>query len=192
MWCDLTGYGPGSSPLARGAQAGSGLFGAASGLIPAGAGSTSAPSPSSRRMAAHPRWRGEHMSFSYPISYASGSSPLARGALVENEYWDKRTGLIPAGAGSTDPHQNTLPRGGAHPRWRGEHIGCEALNRSRIGSSPLARGAPSKSGFARRKLRLIPAGAGSTRVDKSRRPAPWAHPRWRGEHSSRAPQPDRQ
>ena len=101
MWCDLTGYGPGSSPLARGAQAGSGLFGAASGLIPAGAGSTSAPSPSSRRMAAHPRWRGEHMRICGVGIRTAGSSPLARGARAVGRARGGPAGLNPAGVGST-------------------------------------------------------------------------------------------
>ena len=52
------------------------------------------------------------------------------------------------------------------------------------GSSPLARGAHSHRPRRRPFERLIPAGAGSTRVFTSRQMLNTAHPRWRGEHCS--------
>ena len=50
------------------------------------------------------------------------------------------------------------------------------------GSSPLARGARRRQGPAGPRLRLIPAGAGSTLVVNIRRCFCTAHPRWCGEH----------
>ena len=172
----------GSSPLARGAlqvAAGSLLN---ERLIPAGAGSTRQTVWSSPRRTAHPRWRGEHNGLVQVSELLSGSSPLARGAPVRSLRHPEGNRLIPAGAGSTGAVAQGVQVSAAHPRWRGEHCLRASAWVRRIGSSPLARGAHSCSHGLQRGLRLIPAGAGSTRSSSRSGNIAEAHPRWRGEH----------
>ena len=74
-------------------------------------------------------------------------------------------GIIPAYAGSTcgaDPSSN---EGQDHPRIRGEHIVEEETGRKPIGSSPHTRGARMCPFACARSFRIIPAYAGSTRVE---------------------------
>ena len=74
------------------------------------------------------------------------------------------TGLIPAGAGSTAFRVPKLRPPTAHPRWRGEHAVTAAKESEKWGSSPLARGARLCGFSGGAEFRLIPAGAGSTRL----------------------------
>ena len=53
---------------------------------------------------------------------------------------------------------------GAHPRSRGEHTGTPMPLRSRVGSSPLTRGAQLEGHKDLTLAGLIPAHAGSTEV----------------------------
>ena len=78
---------------------------------------------------------------------------------------------------------------GAHPRWRGEHTARRGHLVFREGSSPLARGAPTRSRHRRRRPGLIPAGAGSTRGCPAGVRVERAHPRWRGEHREEGARP---
>ena len=152
----------GSSPLARGARCAGGYGWRWAGLIPAGAGSTLTTFAAASSSWAHPRWRGEHERAFSQLAPSEGSSPLARGARGAAARRDPRTGLIPAGAGST-------PRAPPGPMEPG-------------GSSPLARGALSYPGSLFAWNGLIPAGAGSTADGEGDRLPCRAHPRWRGEH----------
>ncbi len=153
-------------------------------LIPAGAGSTAESAGDLERDAAHPRWRGEHRVDWSVCSQVCGSSPLARGAPPTEEEWHNLQRLIPAGAGSTQQRRTTKPRRQAHPRWRGEHT-CGLLQpETELGSSPLARGARDWIVVGARRLRLIPAGAGSTAATDFGGRMSAAHPRWRGEHAT--------
>ncbi len=172
----------GSSPQARGAPQPARGTSRRVGLIPAGAGSTPAPSSTRRAPTAHPRRRGEHASSATSMRWQGGSSPQARGARAREPVDGHQPRLIPAGAGSTQsPHAPCAPRP-AHPRRRGEHGTVKTARVPGNGSSPQARGAHGPEEALREVLRLIPAGAGSTPV------LPWsvllrgAHPRRRGEH----------
>ena len=177
------GWVDGSSPLARGAQLLAFLAGDRVRLIPAGAGSTPSGCGAVHPALAHPRWRGEHQPSPHPITPASGSSPLARGARASPRGQGRPLRLIPAGAGSTACSKSLICVRSAHPRWRGEHTIAQPLMAGTSGSSPLARGAQPRRRRASDRPRLIPAGAGSTRMRGSIQ-APWpAHPRWRGEHA---------
>ncbi|SNV92125.1 Domain of uncharacterised function (DUF2825) [Corynebacterium urealyticum] len=172
----------GSSPLARGALGKPAPGSVWSGLIPAGAGSTSpcvSPGPT---VGAHPRWRGEHSRLLCPARSALGSSPLARGAQTITAFPPTSEGLIPAGAGSTESPTTRKQPSAAHPRWRGEHSPGRSIGVNVMGSSPLARGAPHGPSRPHPRPGLIPAGAGSTLLRFSGRGRTWAHPRWRGEH----------
>ena len=152
----------GSSPLARGGLgAPQGMVGEIR-LIPAGAGRTQSRRRTGARRAAHPRWRGEDPAEEAPVTQADGSSPLARGGLVELGVYGLHQGLIPAGAGRTVRGNGPVGRHPAHPRWRGEDHNPERRFICRYGSSPLARGGQVRYRCAPGRHRLIPAGAGRT------------------------------
>ena len=152
----------GSSPLARGTRALAPTPTDAKGLIPARAGNTVLRSSSPHRVGAHPRSRGEHTRIVTLHALATGSSPLARGTLVDVVIRCAQAGLIPARAGNTlTPPSCSSPKR-AHPRSRGEHRLLLAVKQPKAGSSPLARGTL-KPAVKRAKIAgLIPARAGNT------------------------------
>jgi len=172
----------GSSPRARGAQMLSGRPRPSVRLIPAGAGSTARSSTPTPPRRAHPRGRGEHPLATRSRALVAGSSPRARGALVRLEARDRVGRLIPAGAGSTSASVTIPGCSRAHPRGRGEHLEPSEIKRGMAGSSPRARGARARPGARPARLRLIPAGAGSTSPACPTPAAARAHPRGRGEH----------
>ncbi len=176
--------GSGSSPQARGARREAIAQAEKDRLIPAGAGSTSRGTPSIWRPRAHPRRRGEHSWPEMPSPPKCGSSPQARGAQLHRRWQGPQEGLIPAGAGSTMTGSSQTGRATAHPRRRGEHFPSAAACAVPAGSSPQARGALADTFMIRGGLRLIPAGAGSTRTWAMPRRSRRAHPRRRGEHQA--------
>ena len=126
--------------------------------------------------------RGEHSSqLPLPIPRL-GSSPHARGALHGDLDELRRSGIIPACAGSTPSCTGASRPRRDHPRMRGEHLCRKCVDSIRRGSSPHARGARPMERAQHRAEGIIPACAGSTRG------APWTicsrrdHPRMRGEH----------
>ncbi|SLI18299.1 Domain of uncharacterised function (DUF2825) [Mycobacteroides abscessus subsp. abscessus] len=172
----------GSSPHARGAHRCRPRVQRQPGLIPACAGSTPRL-PALRRLGtAHPRMRGEHWVAVNHHIRCRGSSPHARGALVDPRAGHLGLGLIPACAGSTPPTGRTPGTPRAHPRMRGEHCCCGTRSSLAGGSSPHARGAHVLVGQGDVLEGLIPACAGSTRTCARSRSSTRAHPRMRGEH----------
>ena len=173
----------GSSPLARGAPSDGAVGMYDTGIIPACAGSTW-PLPSRARCGRdHPRLRGEHSMSHSASSPTRGSSPLARGALINNSANDEADGIIPACAGSTIGCTHDERPCRDHPRLRGEHLCHPSMQRRLMGSSPLARGAPLASFATACVAGIIPACAGSTLSITTRVPLSGDHPRLRGEHS---------
>ena len=134
----------GSSPHTRGAR----LYGEAlqipGRIIPAYAGSTRMPSPSSATCSDHPRIRGEHV---------KGRPPAGAGGRI-----------IPAYAGSTKSGGGLPARARDHPRIRGEHTRSTILAFSCGGSSPHTRGARGPDHDRDRPVGIIPAYAGSTQI----------------------------
>ena len=111
----------GSSPLARGPHDVAEACRLIVRIIPARAGSTTWSWPRRIRTRDHPRSRGVHFLFPFPLADYIGSSPLARGPHTTLTLRRIPTGIIPARAGSTfyDPiisqsHED-------HPRSRGVH-----------------------------------------------------------------------
>ena len=155
------------------------------GLIPARAGNTLQPRHTRINTRAHPRSRGEHCPAPGRLAAVLGSSPLARGTLTAILRACGRVGLIPARAGNTGEKLYSSGVAGAHPRSRGEHIGAVYVSVSVVGSSPLARGTRFIPDALMQSSGLIPARAGNTRLIRSRVSEMRAHPRSRGEHSSR-------
>jgi len=176
----------GSSPLARGGHEGFCCWASRPGLIPAGAGRTrSAHRPPGRRPA-HPRWRGADRGAKFRSLTMPGSSPLARGGLLDATAPMQTVGLIPAGAGRTSTASRIASALRAHPRWRGADFEEPNPYTSFEGSSPLARGGLGGRGLQSSPAGLIPAGAGRT-TRESRTGCPsGAHPRWRGADLTRA------
>ena len=176
--------GTGSSPHTRGAL---GVFvgdTARKRIIPAYAGSTRPAGGSYRRGADHPRIRGEHhTAFTQALMFA-GSSPHTRGAPGRRREASGPRGIIPAYAGSTDRGAWWSRGRSDHPRIRGEHKAVHISVNTFEGSSPHTRGAPARRRAGVRRLRIIPAYAGSTPRPPTPPPSRTDHPRIRGEHGS--------
>ena len=135
----------GSSPLTRGKLSPAQTRTSASGLIPAHAGKTSRRRCRRWRAGAHPRSRGENHCPAVGSPGARGSSPLTRGKLGLGREASAGHGLIPAHAGKTSSAAWSWGWQGAHPRSRGENIGCLVGAIVAMGSSPLTRGKPGKT-----------------------------------------------
>ena len=135
----------------------------------------------------HPRIRGEHLSNILPALPKAGSSPHTRGALghecLEGMFFAgssphtrgaprpcgagrRRSGIIPAYAGSTSTHFFLFWSYSDHPRIRGEHRLDRLWVDDAGGSSPHTRGAPILSVVSGRWTGIIPAYAGSTRCSR--------------------------
>ena len=172
----------GSSPLARGTRQRQSHVPGHVRLIPARAGNTYFPPFRARAGTAHPRSRGEHSLVIMCQPAMFGSSPLARGTLIQPARESQQPRLIPARAGNTFGVSAAGTPESAHPRSRGEHLEFLAVEVTGLGSSPLARGTRILPPVTRDTVRLIPARAGNTPpVDFDGSEAP-AHPRSRGEH----------
>ena len=154
----------GSSPLARGTRLNDAALTAKGRLIPARAGNTQIIRGINSSRSAHPRSRGEHLSAVTTSSSSGGSSPLARGTLVDGYTAFDARRLIPARAGNTARLPAFSGLNSAHPRSRGEHRRDFNASTPRFGSSPLARGTPITRLTRNHNRRLIPARAGNTPV----------------------------
>ena len=174
----------GSSPLARGTRRRCRLQQGTFRFIPARAGNTRTPAPSTPRSAVHPRSRGEHGARTGTVRSQCGSSPLARGTPPGPRAGSRPARFIPARAGNTPVPVATAPALPVHPRSRGEHAHDAAHAGSPTGSSPLARGTPGHGGDRPRLRRFIPARAGNTVPRFEHGPPRPVHPRSRGEHGS--------
>ena len=172
----------GSSPRVRGKQHSSHEPHCPTGLIPACAGKTRAPPPSSVRGTAHPRVCGENDDARKAQEREYGSSPRVRGkpgGLADDA---DRGRLIPACAGKTGglPRRGREPR--AHPRVCGENSRFFDADVICRGSSPRVRGKRWHSRHEATGRRLIPACAGKTEAASVRLYRPAAHPRVCGEN----------
>ena len=130
----------GSSPLARGTSRRLLFLEGARRLIPARAGNIRGSTQYQTGSPAHPRSRGEHLTWNPTSTPCGGSSPLARGTSEIVPIPAHAGRLIPARAGNIVPIHLRLTTMPAHPRSRGEHLLLLALAPLLAGSSPLARG----------------------------------------------------
>ena len=172
----------GSSPHTRGARGEDSSMCRRAGIIPAYAGSTSAPASGWGSGADHPRIRGEHVKMAPELRTSLGSSPHTRGAPVCVAIVGREMGIIPAYAGSTWTRSRSGSASGDHPRIRGEHVQMNRAIADGSGSSPHTRGAHPIFDEVYRKQRIIPAYAGSTAALASQAHSIADHPRIRGEH----------
>ena len=126
----------GSSPRVRGAVRDRYDLDAYNGIIPARAGSSVSPDPSSLEWGDHPRACGEQDELGYKLLAIEGSSPRVRGAVLFCRLNPYFVGIIPARAGSSDPAAVVLVFGrwGSSPRVRGAVIelnGCAGRDHPR-------------------------------------------------------------
>ena len=141
---------PGSSPLARGLLPLISPHPGSTWIIPARAGFTAAPGCGWRPGWDHPRSRGVYRGSGSSFGSSRGSSPLARGLPFHLFRDDFSLRIIPARAGFTGTRQARSSSTRDHPRSRGVYWRDHPRRRSRMGSSPLARGlhgAPPPSGW---------------------------------------------
>ena len=150
----------GSSPLARGLRAGSGVDAVGGGIIPARAGFTS-EEPGMIRV-------------------APGSSPLARGLPARERELPLLRRIIPARAGFTVGCSRRCAAPADHPRSRGVYLHVLSIHCVKTGSSPLARGLPLSHAPWISAGRIIPARAGFTASTKPGPATSSDHPRSRG------------
>ena len=128
----------------------------------------------------HPRSRGVYAAETAATAMVQGSSPLARGLQRILLQVQKHVRIIPARAGFTTIAGPPIALTQDHPRSRGVY--CVRVDEylSVLGSSPLARGLPSRRTRQAKTIRIIPARAGFTSDASERRAAGWDHPRSRG------------
>ena len=171
---------PGSSPLARGLPRQRHRAVVDDGIIPARAGFTRSASPSALAAPDHPRSRGVYTSNGTSIITSFGSSPLARGLLLEPADLELGGRIIPARAGFTTAPGSRRARCGDHPRSRGVYAAGGLVRSDVRGSSPLARGLQPTCGGRLPGYRIIPARAGFTRGRLVPAVSCSDHPRSRG------------
>ena len=168
------------SPLARGLRyLGSRLQGRG-GIIPARAGFTNQENPSSPPRRDHPRSRGVY-TFRPPSPLSiPGSSPLARGLLLDDDLLGAISRIIPARAGFTAAREASAGHSSDHPRSRGVYPDGGCLMGQIKGSSPLARGLLPTRYQPNLADRIIPARTGFTIFAKCPKMPKRDHPRSRG------------
>ena len=152
----------GSSPLARGLHRVLRLVEERRGIIPARAGFTVPELGAEHGHEDHPRSRGVYAAHVQALGDGEGSSPLARGLPWAHESDFDTAGIIPARAGFTAPGAQCSRPAEDHPRSRGVYDGRPDWAPIHAGSSPLARGLPTRTAAAWRASRIIPARAGFT------------------------------
>ena len=130
----------GSSPHARGTLIGEDGMPEVIRFIPACAGNAHSVPPPPWRLAVHPRMRGERVIRARQTTGWSGSSPHARGTLLDDyrKYLNKR--FIPACAGNALMPVAAVEALSVHPRMRGERGETGQEQACLCGSSPHARG----------------------------------------------------
>ena len=170
----------GSSPLARGLRPYSGHRDRLGRIIPARAGFTKRRSYRRLDPRDHPRSRGVYAPPALMRRGRTGSSPLARGLRPRQLFRRRRMGIIPARAGFTGRHIQTIALFSDHPRSRGVYEGIEFDIPPEAGSSPLARGLQSCRIPLQDCRGIIPARAGFTSRHSSTPPRRPDHPRSRG------------
>ena len=172
----------GSSPRTRGARPGPLPRRQPQGIIPADAGSTRGHSLCYPMGEDHPRGCGEHGWGAKHKTIATGSSPRMRGAPCPWTANNPCIRIIPADAGSTFRDRARRWSGWDHPRGCGEHTARDFITAILRGSSPRVRGAHRPVRRPGKRLRIIPADAGSTLAEHHSQCGAWDHPRGCGEH----------
>ena len=155
----------GSSPLARGLPRRHLHLQRGDRIIPARAGFTCYPEDVLSASGDHPRSRGVYRLHHEDRVESEGSSPLARGLLVDVSRQGQHARIIPARAGFTSASGAWKTSTPDHPRSRGVYGDSSENRLSLLGSSPLARGLHDGRPLTVAPPRIIPARAGFTLAD---------------------------
>ena len=97
-----------------------------------------------------------------PPIFSRGSSPRVRGSQSSRRRDKDGAGIIPAGAGLTQPCHSALTIMRDHPRGCGAHVYARVMDVIISGSSPRVRGSPNTTKDMNALVGIIPAGAGLT------------------------------
>ena len=119
-----------------------------------------------------------------PDSRPPGSSPRMRGTLDSLDSLSLDMGIIPAHAGNTRQHNQSMLDLWDHPRACGEHRKNIQTSDTPTGSSPRMRGTPEFIHSRMFILGIIPAHAGNTFDDSQVKSDFGDHPRACGEHAT--------
>ena len=136
------------------------------------------------RSPVHPRMRGERNVRNLVGRHVHGSSPHARGTLTSVPANGRNTRFIPACAGNAQSRTGGERESSVHPRMRGERQWMHAAALALDGSSPHARGTPSRRLPGVLLGRFIPACAGNADAGTRVGTGATVHPRMRGERTS--------
>ena len=175
----------GTSPRARGKPQQRTVIERKLGNIPACAGKTKSCWGWRAPQREHPRVRGENKRLSRGRAPDAGTSPRARGKLPRHPRRTRTPGNIPACAGKTLIAPMEGGKIWEHPRVRGENTSGNKFFARALGTSPRARGKPSRGARFTYIRRNIPACAGKTGTCDWPGREKEEHPRVRGENTSR-------
>ena len=153
------------------------------GIIPARAGSSITINLSVISNRDHPRACGEQVDAWNRRTGDEGSSPRVRGAGLCGGSRSTDSEIIPARAGSRGLSCHRRLGRWDHPRACGEQQITKRSYGTKNGSSPRVRGAVAGLLDARRKVRIIPARAGSSGLGRPEWLVNVDHPRACGEQS---------
>ena len=175
------GDSPGSSPRVRGEEILEQDLRLRRGIIPAGAGRSSASFLKYSSFRDHPRGCGEKSESLPCLLRRRGSSPRVRGEVSETSARSSSPGIIPAGAGRREGVGGLACLFGDHPRGCGEKYPASTSSCPRRGSSPRVRGEGGLPPAAAHERGIIPAGAGRSVIIVRRALIARDHPRGCGE-----------
>ena len=130
--------------------------------------------------------RGERTEQTTTRASQSGSSPHARGTRSSGVGSRLRRRFIPACAGNAGPTIARAINHAVHPRMRGERVDCRLPKYASPGSSPHARGTPTRARSFGATKRFIPACAGNANHTIFFVITHPVHPRMRGERDAEA------
>ncbi len=152
----------GSPPRARGQRAHRPYPPARNRFTPACAGTTPVGRDHSRRLAVHPRVRGDNAGTSFSMASQPGSPPRARGQPVREIHTALYRRFTPACAGTTSSGPSRCAPGPVHPRVRGDNKRRLQVILLESGSPPRARGQQNHLAVLAVRRRFTPACAGTT------------------------------
>ena len=171
----------GSSPHARGTRPGRVVVERVERFIPACAGNAGSAPGRWPAASVHPRMRGERTDEAAKTYAGDGSSPHARGTLLEDNDAQPARRFIPACAGNAPTMGIEGYSTPVHPRMRGERPQITEDIAAWAGSSPHARGTLGDKREPRARARFIPACAGNAMGGGTWWTRSSVHPRMRGE-----------
>ena len=125
--------------------------------------------------------RGEKRKSGFIRIRTIGSSPHARGKVLNSQIFIHGHRIIPACAGKRRHQFIIVGEDQDHPRMRGEKHKVVINREIAIGSSPHARGKANEENHKLWEFRIIPACAGKRQCEVVIRDKYKDHPRMRGE-----------